>query len=86
MSDTTERLVGLIPIRGSFDHELQLIREAIAMVAARKSPRVVIAGIRFAELLFDQAWHLALAAGVSVKALERTDHAGIDIAVERINR
>ncbi len=83
VADVGTRMAQIVPIRSSFDYELQLIREAIAMVASGKSPRVVLAGIRYGEILLDAARQLALDAGVLLTLLERDDHAGADISVEQ---
>lgn len=66
------------------DRELQLIREAIAMVAAGRALRVVVAGIAFGDSLVKPGQRLALEAGVRLRPLSRTDDAGIDLAVEQI--
>lgn len=63
---------------------MQLICEAIAMVAWGGSPRVVLAGLRFGEVLLYPARLLAHDAGVELSALRRLDVAGSDILVERL--
>lgn len=73
----------VVPIRDSFETELQLIREAIAMVATGKSPRVILAGIRHAASLLEPAQRLASDAGVVVAPLPRTDPSGTDLVVAR---
>jgi hypothetical protein len=67
------------------DRESRLVREAIAMVAAGASPRVVVAGIRFGETLLDDARRIALEAGVRVNPIWRTDEKGADIVVMPIS-
>ena len=67
------------------DRETRLVREAIAMVAAGASPRVVVAGIRYGENILDDARRMALAAGVRVNPIWRADHSGADIVVVPIN-
>jgi hypothetical protein len=66
------------------DRETRLVREAIAMVAAGASPRVVVAGIRYGENLLDEARRMALEAGVRVNPIWRQDRQGADIVVEPI--
>ncbi|HET8784131.1 MAG TPA: hypothetical protein VFM38_00735 [Candidatus Limnocylindrales bacterium] len=66
------------------DRDLRLIREAIALVASGGSPRVVLAGLAFADGLLDAARSMALEAGVRIQALARADDDGADVAVERI--
>ena len=67
------------------DRESRLVREAIAMVAAGASPRVVVAGIRYGETLLDDARRLALEAGVRVNPIWRGDQKGADIVVMPIS-
>ena len=66
------------------EHELTLLREAIAMVAAGSSPRVTVGGLRFGEALLLPARGLAAAAGVRLVPLWTPDDAGADITVESI--
>ena len=54
------------------------------MVASGGSSRVILAGIRFGDVLLDPARQLALAAGVRVLPVRHDDDPGVDIAVERI--
>lgn len=69
--------------RASVGREFQLLREAIAMVAAGRSRRVVLAGIRHGELLLEPAIELAREAGVGLTPLERSDRRGLDLSIER---
>ena len=64
------------------EHEMKLVREAIAMVAAGGSPRVTVAGIWFGDNILDAARGWAAEAGVRITPLWRTDEAGVDISVE----
>ncbi len=66
------------------ERELTLAREAIALVAAGASPRVVVCGIRFGETILEDARRLALDAGVSVSPLRRAEGTGADLVVEPI--
>lgn len=68
----------------TLDQEMNLVREAIAMVAAGQSPRVIVGGIRFGETLLAPARAMASEAGVRLVPLWMPDDAGADIAVERI--
>ena len=79
-------IANLVPFRGSLGRELQLVREAIAMVASGKAPRVTLAGIGNGSTLLDQTHQLALDAGVDIVPLERADAAGVDLVVGRIRR
>jgi hypothetical protein len=82
MDDAEDQAARVVP--ATLEHEMQLIREAIAMVASGGAPRVVLAGIRFGETLLDPGRRLALDAGVRLVPLWRSDEAGADLAVERI--
>ena len=82
MDDVEDQLAQVVP--ATLEHEMRLIREAIAMVASGGAPRVILAGINFAETLLDPARRLALEAGVRLVPLWRADEAGADIAIERI--
>jgi hypothetical protein len=69
----------------TLDHELSLVREAIALVASGGSARVVVGGLRFGEALLTTARDLAAQAGVRLVPLWMPDDAGADIAIERID-
>lgn len=68
------------------EREMQLVRDAIAMVAAGASPRVTVAGIRFGDNILEPARGWAAAAGVRIEPLWRTDESGLDISVEPGNQ
>jgi hypothetical protein len=82
MEDVRNRIEEVVP--AAFDREFQLVREAIVMVASGRSRRVVLAGIRLGDRLFEPGSRLALEAGVRLARLESADGAGVDLAVERI--
>ena len=64
---------------------MNLVRDAIAMVASGGSRRVVVGGLSFGETLLDHARGLATEAGVRLVPLWMPDDAGADIAIERID-
>ncbi len=72
-------------VEKTLEHELLLVREAIAMVSSGASPRVVVSGLRFGESLIVPARSLAAEAGLRLVPLWMPDDAGADIAVERID-
>ncbi|HEY8870701.1 MAG TPA: hypothetical protein VIM30_15110 [Candidatus Limnocylindrales bacterium] len=78
-SDGSTARVGRI-----LEHEMTLVREAIAMVAGGGAPRVTVGGLHFGEALLATARGLANEAGVRLVPLWMPDDAGADIAVERI--
>ena len=62
--------------------ELELVRQAVAMVAAGGSQRVVVGNLRFGAELLPSAQALAAARGVRVVPIWRADEDGADISVE----
>jgi len=82
MEDVRDRIEEVVP--AGLDREFQLVREAIAMVASGGSRRVVLAGIRLGDRLFEPGSRLAVKAGVRLARLESADGAGVDLAVEPI--
>lgn len=66
------------------ERELQMMREAIELVASGASPRVVLAGIREGQQIADAAQRMALEAGVRIKRLPQSDGMRIDLVVEPI--
>lgn len=82
MEDVRDRIQEVVP--AGFEREFQLVREAIAMVASGGSRRVVLAGIRLGDQLFEPGSRLALEAGVRLARLESADGTGVDLAVEPI--
>jgi hypothetical protein len=67
----------------TLEHEMRLVRDAIALVASGASPRVVVASLRLSGRLIDPGRQLAAQAGVQFTPLWRVDNAGADIAIER---
>jgi hypothetical protein len=68
----------------ALDHELGLVRSAIAMVASGGAPRVSLGGLQFGEQLIEPARALALQAGVRIVPIWTSDEGGADMRVERI--
>ena len=81
MKPPADRTVDLVT--STLDRELDLVRGAVAMVAAGKAPRVVLASLRFGEQLVAPAREMAAKAGVRIVPLWRADESGADLAVER---
>jgi hypothetical protein len=69
-------------VESAIARELELVRQAIAMVAAGGSRRVVVGNLRFGAELLPSAQELATARGVHVVPIWRTDDSGADISVE----
>jgi hypothetical protein len=74
-----------VGVERTLEHEMNLVREAIALVAGGGSRRVVVGGLRFGEALLVSARGLAGDAGVRLVPLWMPDDAGADIAIERID-
>lgn len=68
----------------TLDHELDLIRGAIALVASGGAPRVRLVSLRFGEQLLEQAHRLAATAGVRVVPDWTSDEGGASLTVEPI--
>jgi hypothetical protein len=68
----------------TLDRELAMIRGAIELVASGGAPRVVLAGLHFAEQLLISSRRLAEGTGVRVVALWTAAERPVDLAVERI--
>jgi hypothetical protein len=63
--------------------ELELVQEAIRMVAAGHSTRVALAGLTFGEKMLPIANTLAAHQGVQVAPLWSADEDGADLIIER---
>jgi len=84
MADGHDRMAEVVP--ATLEHEMRLVREAIAMVASGGAPRVVLGGIHFGDRLTDWGRRVAGEAGVLLTPLWRSDDAGPDLSVERVIR
>ena len=62
--------------------ELRLVRQAVLMVSSYGTPRVVVAGLRYGDLILERCEHLAAEAGVRVVPLETATPGRLDLAVE----
>jgi hypothetical protein len=60
-----------------------MIRDAVAMVAAGGSARIVLGGLHFGDQLLEPARRMAAGTGVRIVPLWTADEAGLGIAVER---
>lgn len=70
-------------VAAKLEHEMTMIREAVAMVASGGAPRVTVAGLRFGEELLGPARRLAAGQGVRIVPLFTADEQGADLRVER---
>ncbi len=72
------------PAVRALDREMELVRNAIELVASGGAPRVSIGGLSFGEELIEPARRMALEAGVRIVPLWTADDVGAGLAVERI--
>ena len=82
MNDLSE--MAPAPAPSVWDGEERLVREAILLVASKASPRVLVAGIAWGELILDRCKRAALEAGCRVVAKPAHGSDRIDIVVEAI--
>jgi hypothetical protein len=73
---------GPAAVQRQLDRELELIRDAITLVASGRAPRVTVAGLRLGDALLVPARQLARQAGVRIVPKWGADESGVDIAVE----
>ena len=67
----------------TLEREMQLIREAISLVASGRASRMVVSNLRLADPLLEPSRMIARRAGVRITPLWRADEEGLDIAIER---
>jgi hypothetical protein len=80
MERGTDRTAEVVP--ATLEHEMQLIDEAIALVASGRAPRTVVANLRLGDSLLEPARRKAAAAGVTIRPLWTGDEHGLDFAIE----
>ena len=80
-ADAADRFDETVP--RTIDHELDLIRAAIAMVRNGASQRVVVASLRFGDQLLPRARALAGMSGLRAVPLWSLDENHHSIAIER---
>jgi len=80
MEGGEDRTAEVIP--ATLEHEMQLIDEAIALVASGRAPRTVVSNLRLGDSLLEPARRKAAAAGVTIRPLWSGDEHGVDIAIE----
>jgi hypothetical protein len=71
-------------VPAALEREIGLIRDAIALVAAGRAPRVVVAGLSLGDQLLPSAQRMADEAGVRLVPNWGADEEGVQIAVERL--
>jgi hypothetical protein len=81
--DTSADASGDPAIR-TIEHELDLVRSAIALVASGGAPSVFLGSLRFGEQLIEPARKLGLASGVRIVPVWSADEAGAGLSFERM--
>jgi 3-dehydroquinate synthase class II len=71
-------------VQRQLDREIQLVADAIAMVASGGSPRVTVAGLQLGDAVLGPAEQLARQAGVRIVPQWTADESGVDISVEPV--
>ena len=69
----------------SLDDERSLVRSAVSLVAAGRSRRVVVAGLRHGNALLPGIRDAVRDLPIVIEVLERVDDAGPDLAIVRID-
>jgi hypothetical protein len=80
MEGDIDRMAKVVPV--TLEHEMQLITEAIALVASGRTHRTVVAGLQLGDALLEPARRIAAEAGVQLIPLWYADEHGLDIAIE----
>ena len=80
MEGGKDRTAEVVP--ATLEHEMQLIDEAIALVASGRAPRTVVANLRLGDSLLEPARRNAAAAGVTIRPLWSADEHGLAFAIE----
>lgn len=71
-------------VANTLEHEFDLVRSAIALVASGGASSVSLGSLHFGEQLMEPASRLALASKVRVRPLWSADEGGAGLAVERL--
>jgi hypothetical protein len=71
-------------VPAALEREMGLIRDAIALVATGRAPRVIVAGLTLGDQLLPSARRMADTAGVRLVPSWGADEEGVQIAVERL--
>ena len=72
------------PIANTLEHEFDLVRSAIALVASGGASTVSLGSLHFGEELIEPARRLALASGVKITPLWSADESGAGLAFEKV--
>jgi hypothetical protein len=72
------------PVASTLEHEFDLVRSAIALVASGGAATVSLDRLRFGEELMEPASRLALASGVRIRPIWNADESGAGLSFEKI--
>jgi hypothetical protein len=70
------------PVASTLEHEFDLVRSAIALVASGGASSVSLGSLRFGEELIEPASRIALASRVRITPLWSADEAGAGLAFD----
>jgi hypothetical protein len=72
------------PVASTLEHEFDLVRSAIALVASGGASTVSLGSLHFGEQLIEAATRLALASGVRITPLWSADESGAGLSFEKM--
>jgi len=72
------------PVASTLEHEFDLVRSAIALVASGGAASVTLDRLHFGEQLIEPARRLALASHVLIRPLWSADESGAGLSFERM--
>jgi hypothetical protein len=72
------------PVAQTLEHEFDLVRTAIALVASGGATSVSLGSLHFGEQLIQAASRLAAASRVRLRPIWSVDESGAGLAVEKI--
>jgi len=73
------------PVASTLEHEFDLVRSAIALVASGGAATVSLGSLHFGEELIEPARRLAVASGVKITPLWSADESGAGLSFEKIS-
>jgi hypothetical protein len=72
------------PVASTLEHEFDLVRSAIALVASGGAATVSLGSLHFGEQLIGPASRLALASHVQIRPLWSADEGGAGLSFEKM--
>lgn len=72
------------PVASTLEHEFDLVRSAIALIASGGASTVSLGSLHFGEQLMEAASRLALASRVKITPLWSADESGAGLSFEKM--